>query len=461
MTAVPERVDVAIIGAGPAGMSAAIAASRAGAAVAVLDEQPAPGGQVYRGVADASDCSLAGLGQEYRKGRALAERFASSAATYIPSASVWQVTPDRVVSFSCDGEGRELQADRVVLCTGAMERPFPIPGWTLPGVFTAGAGQTLLKSAELVPAEPPLLVGCGPLLYLLATQYLRANVPIRALVDTTGARDFVRAAIHLPAALAAAGDLKSGLDLLRVIRKSGIPVYRGASDLAIEGSHAATGLRFTCAGSTERIAARVILLHQGVVPNTQITWSLRARHSWHARQLCWVPDCSASGELSTPGIYVAGDNGGIVGAGASAIQGHLVGLAAADACGHPAPPDDGRSASTMRRQLLRHLRLRPLLDVLYQPKPALRIPADDVIVCRCEEVTAGEIRRCVALGCTGPAQVKVFNRCGMGPCQGRNCGLTVTELIAAARNLPPAEIGYFRIRAPIKPITLGELAGTG
>ena len=83
---------------------------------------------------------------------------------------------------------------------------------------------------------------------------------------------------------------------------------------------------------------------------------------------------------------------------------------------------------------------------------------DETLVCRCEETTAGDIRRAVALGCPGPNQMKAFVRCGMGPCQGRMCGLTVTELMAAERNVSPGEIGYYRIRPPIKPLALGELA---
>jgi aspartate/glutamate racemase len=118
-----------------------------------------------------------------------------------------------------------------------------------------------------------------------------------------------------------------------------------------------------------------------------------------------------------------------------------------------------REASIHRRKLADLKRIRPFLDSLYRPRDANRIPADDVIVCRCEEVTAGEVRGFVSLGCLGPNQAKSFGRCGMGPCQGRMCGLTVTEIIAHARNVTPETVGYYRIRPPIKPVTLGELAG--
>ena len=109
---------------------------------------------------------------------------------------------------------------------------------------------------------------------------------------------------------------------------------------------------------------------------------------------------------------------------------------------------------------LRWLAARPFLDALYSPDCALLAPrAADTIVCRCEEITAGEIRRLVTeQGCPGPNQMKSFTRCGMGPCQGRLCGLTVVELIAECRGVPVSEVGYYRIRSPVTPLTLGEIA---
>jgi bacterioferritin-associated ferredoxin len=127
-------------------------------------------------------------------------------------------------------------------------------------------------------------------------------------------------------------------------------------------------------------------------------------------------------------------------------------------------PDAGKElqqrGSMVRAELHRQLQIRPFLDALYRPADSHRMPTDDaVIVCRCEEVTAGQIRQYTELGCQGPNQTKAFGRCGMGPCQGRLCGLTVTELLAQGRGVSPEEVGYYRIRPPIKPVTLGELAG--
>jgi bacterioferritin-associated ferredoxin len=112
----------------------------------------------------------------------------------------------------------------------------------------------------------------------------------------------------------------------------------------------------------------------------------------------------------------------------------------------------------IRQALQREEMGRAFLDCLYRPPIALRQPSGETLACRCEEVTAGQVRQMARIGCEGPNQMKAFLRCGMGPCQGRMCGLTVTELIAAEREISPAEVGYWRLRPPVKPITLGELA---
>jgi NADPH-dependent 2,4-dienoyl-CoA reductase/sulfur reductase-like enzyme len=454
-----SSVDVVVVGAGAAGMSGAVALAELGLHVVLLDEQGSPGGQIYRGITLAPLSRRDMLGPDYAHGNELAQALASSSVRYERGAAVWQVTREHEVSYLREGRLHTLQAKAVLLATGAMERPFPIPGWTLPGVMSAGAAQILLKSSGLAPSEPVVLAGCGPLLYLLGWQYLRAGVPIKALVDTTRPDDYWRARRHLFAALRAWPYLRKGLELMRSLRSARIAHFTGAEQLAVEGDGAARALTFTVAGKAERIATRCVLLHQGVVPNIQFSQSLRARHHWDVDQLCFSPVVDSWGELDVAGVFVAGDGAGIGGAQAAAVQGQLAALGIAVRLEKLSDAQRAFRAEALHARLASNLRIRPFLDALYQPKEANRIPADDVMVCRCEEVTAGELRGFVALGCTGPNQAKSFGRCGMGPCQGRMCGLTVTEVIAKARGVSASEVGYYRIRPPIKPITLGELAG--
>lgn len=453
---VAEIVDLVIVGAGPAGLAAACEARQCGLSVALLDEQPGLGGQIYRGLDGAGPQRRCVLGADYAAGADLIAAFASSGARHVGGASVWNVGRDLRVSYLHHGANRAMQGRHILLASGAMERPFPIPGWTLPGVMGVGAAQILFKSAGVLPSEPIVMAGCGPLLYLMASQYLRAGVAIKALVHTTRPGDYVRAAAQLGGALRGWRDLHKGLRWLGQLRRAKVPIYAGAHAFAVEGTDKAQALCFTRGGTMHRIASSLILLHQGVVPNTQLSWSLGAKHRWNEAQLCWEPETDEVGQIEQSGLYIAGDSRGIVGAEAAASQGRLAALAIARRLGRR--PHEQRER-LVRAALRRQLQIRPFLDALYRPRQEHRVPRDPVVVCRCEEVTAAQVRQFVELGCQGPNQIKAFGRCGMGPCQGQLCGLTVTELIAVARGVAPGEVGYYRIRPPIKPVTLGELAG--
>lgn len=449
------QADLVIIGAGPAGMAAACEARAHGLSVVLLDEQQAVGGQIYRAVETAPDARIDVLGPDYAAGRALAERFRLSGTLYRTGATVWNVSDDGEVDFTANGSAGSVKGSHILFASGAMERPFPVKGWTLPGVMGAGAAQILLKGSGALPSEPVVLVGCGPLLYLLAWQYLRLGVAIRAIVDTTTPADYVRAARFGLQALLGHKDLWKGLKLLRAIRQHEVEVFSGASELTIEGDSEVTGISFRHQRRSVRLPASLVLLHQGVVPNTQLTWSVGAEHRWNPDQLCWQPTTDKWGRLGDRPIYVAGDSRAIVGAQASAVQGRLAALAVANRLGRLSGLD--QRSEPHWREYRRLSRIRPFLDSLYRPKDENRVPrSDEVLVCRCEEVTAGRLREFVRLGVKGPNQAKAFGRCGMGPCQGRLCGLTVTEVIARERGVEAAAVGYFRIRAPLKPIMLGD-----
>lgn len=446
--------DVAIIGAGPAGMAAAVEASRAGFSVVVFDEQDAPGGQIYRAIERADAGRLALMGEDYARGRALAEAFRTSSAVYMPGTIVWNVDASLRINYSGATGSGEVTAGSVIIATGAMERATPLPGWTLPGVMTAGALKILLKAHELV-SDDTVLVGCGPLLFLVAQQMTEAGSPPRAVVETTAPGALRRALPHLFGALRAPAYLRKGLAMIRQLARAGVPVYRHAQAVAIEGREAAEAVSFTIKGQRHRISAGTVGLHQGVIPNQQITRLLGCEQDWSASQRCFVPRLDPFGETRIQNVYVAGDGAGIGGAVSAALGGRLAALRIAARAGKATT---GEARSVMAR-LARDRAIRPFLEALYAPSDEVLVPADDTLVCRCEEVTAGQIREAVALGAPGPNQAKAFLRCGMGPCQGRICGPVVTEVIAAARRTPQDAVGYYRIRPPLKPLSVAEIAG--
>ncbi len=448
--------DVAIVGAGPAGLAAAATTAGAGLATLLLDENASPGGQIYRAVTTTPVEKRSILGEDYWAGARLVAEARASGAEIVQGATVWSLDSSREMGVSSGGVSRLLSARRVILATGALERPFPVPGWTLPGVMTAGAVQTLLKASGLVPDGRLVLAGTGPLLWLLAAQLLRAGGRIEALLDTTPRRNYLRAFPHA-AGFLLSPYLAKGLALRREVARQ-VRIVRGVTQLRAEGNGRLAEVAYVAGSGTEqRMHVDVLALHQGVVPNVNLAMAAGIAHRWHPIQLCWTPVLDAAGNSAIDGIAVAGDGAGIGGALAAEARGRLAGRAAVEAV---APERVARlpDRQELDQAVLRADAGRAFLDQLFAPPPQFRMPVGDTIVCRCEEVTAAQMLEAIDMGAAGPNQLKAFLRCGMGPCQGRLCGLTVTELIAAARGTTPDQVGYYRLRPPVKPITLAELA---
>ena len=444
--------DLVVIGGGPAGLAAASLAARAGVSTVLFDENPGIGGQIYRAITTTPVADRAVLGEDYWAGTELAADAKASGASIVNGATVWSLDPQRMVGASIAGKVRMIEAKRVIIATGSQERPFPIPGWTLPGVMTAGGAQTALKAQGLVPSGRTVVAGSGPLLWLLAAQTLRAGGRIDAILDTTPWRNWLQALVHLPD-FALSPYFTKGLALLREV-KAKVPVHRVDRVEAL-GKEKLVEVVFASGGRERRLPADLLLLHQGVVPNVNLANAAGVAHLWNDRQLCFVPVLDADFGSSVLGIAVAGDGAGIAGGTAATERGRIAAIAAVRALRPEATLPDTQA---IRQKLQREEMGRAFLDWLNRPAEPFRQPEGETLACRCEEVTAKQVRDMARIGCEGPNQMKAFLRCGMGPCQGRLCGLTVTELIATERKMTPAEVGYYRLRPPVKPITLAELA---
>jgi NADPH-dependent 2,4-dienoyl-CoA reductase/sulfur reductase-like enzyme len=448
--------DLLIIGAGPAGISAATEARTHGLSVLLLDENAAPGGRIWQALEarGAKDPNAAKDPDDAEGLRAL-RAFRACGADARWRASVWALESDGTVFWTEDTIARSAQAACVMLCTGTTERPMPIPGWTLPGVMTVGAAQIALKTSRLLPTAPTWLAGQGPLLLLYAVQALRAGGSIAGILDLSDGIAPLRALRHLPAALRSFEEIAKGLAWRREITRAGIP-WLSASDLHAEGDGALQRIVFRTGERVRVETADLLLLHDGVIPSLQMTRALGCAHLWDAGQHCWKPAVNAWGVTSLPNIRVAGDGAGVGGARVAALSGRIAALGVAQALGRIDVATRDAAAAPLRVAQARHRAVRPLLDMLYAPRP--RVLDDATIVCRCEEVTAAQIRNAASLGCLGLNQLKAFTRCGMGPCQGRMCGPTAAEVLAGARGVVVSAIEPYRTRFPTRPVTVGELA---
>jgi NADPH-dependent 2,4-dienoyl-CoA reductase/sulfur reductase-like enzyme len=247
------------------------------------------------------------------------------------------------------------------------------------------------------------------------------------------------------------------MKLVRKVRAH-VPIMRHVDAIAAEGSGRVERVRYRTGGREAVVAADLLLLHQGVVPNINLANAIGCEQEWDERLHCFVPRLDAWGGSSMPGIWIAGDGGGIQGARAAEQRGRIAALSVANALGRIDASRRDSLARPYQRSLAQEIAGRRFFDTLFAPPQQFRIPTGDTIACRCEEVTAQQVRDAVAIGCPGPNQMKAFLRCGMGPCQGRMCGLTVVDLIADARGVHPRDVGYYRLRFPVKPLTLGEFA---
>ncbi|WP_028583490.1 FAD-dependent oxidoreductase [Desulfogranum mediterraneum] len=457
-----NRYDAIIIGAGPAGLACSTELADKGLEVAVLDEQAAPGGQIYRNISKTSARQRAILGPDYTAGLELIRAFTEATVDYLPQTRVWQAEAAGEVFFSHDNRSGRFQAPFLALNTGAMERPVPFPGWTLPGVMTCGGMSNLYKDSTLVPREPVVLAGSGPLLWLVAEHLLALEAPIAAILDTTPLKQMLTAMPELPAALRRAGYLFKGVKMIAAVqlaaRKAKVPMYRQVSGLRAEGDGRVERVKASCRGRELSFEASTLLVHEGIIPNTALLRQVGCRHSWNPVQRYWHPQVDASGKTSLGSVYVAGDGTFVHGAKAAELKGRLTGLTIARELRRLTEPDYRRQAAEVQAELQEELLPRPYIDALYAPRKDLFTISDETTVCRCEGVTAGRIRELVEQGYTDHNEIKSIIRCGMGPCQGRMCGSAVMELVAEGSGRSPEETRQMRLRPPIKPVSLQELA---
>ncbi|MCY3878550.1 MAG: NAD(P)/FAD-dependent oxidoreductase [Rhodobacteraceae bacterium] len=447
------EADLIIVGAGPAGMAAASTAAEGGAGVLLLDRQSRPGGQAFSGVTVNGD-RREFLGKDYLAGRILVDALHNSNIVAEYGASVWRLERGARVVWSQNDVSHISSAPHVLLAGGAQERPTPFPGWTLPGVMSAGAAQLLMKNAGLLPRDA-VLAGSGPLLYLLAAQMIDTGARPKALVETQTRLSLLKASRHLPQALLAATTLLKGLRLIRRIRNAGVPGFTGASGFRVRQiADGDLSFSFNARGQEHSFTTPLLLTHQGVVPSTHISRASGVDHVWSDAQSAYQPVTDEWGATNVPGLHIAGDGAGIGGAEAAEAAGRLAAFDILHQLGRLSEDQRNRSAAGPRSALRRAMAIRPFLDAAYAPSRELSEPVGETIVCRCEEVSADEIRKSLIDSAQGPRHIKAATRAGMGPCQGRMCDLTVCGVLASCG----ADMSAPRARTPINPVRLGELA---
>jgi sarcosine oxidase subunit alpha len=508
------KTDVCVIGAGPAGLAAAALLARYGHDVVVVDETPEPGGrllgQLHRIGCRTDVYHEDGWWHGRRIAGILADDAAAAGARVLLASSVWGIYPGWQVCVS--GESPQIiDAERVIIATGATEVPIPIPGWTLPGVMTIGAAQVLATQHRIRPGNRGMVAGINPLALAIAHELHMAGTDVAGIVNVPPSS--LAAGEQSPAAVIA--DLARASHLapswpLRVggrlgtrpwaarlaarcqprggVRVWGIPIDPRRAVAAILGDGQVEGVVVAdldadgAPGARRTVAVDAVFLAGGLRPLPELAMLTGCR-------MIDVPDLGGTIplygrglETTAPGVSVAGNVTGIEAATVAIAQGRLA--AAAVAC--PDQIDDYRRQLARAREeapiaFLPHLRrghrtvarlwhgapegesdlgkhtavVPPLSTASDDPFRGL---PDDLIVCRCEEVTLGAFRRVAHEGFRSAEEIKRFTRMTMGACQGRVCQ-PILERIDAGLNGVPARLapvpGH---RPPVRPVALGELA---
>jgi NADPH-dependent 2,4-dienoyl-CoA reductase/sulfur reductase-like enzyme len=447
---------VIVVGAGPAGVRAAEVLVEAGLRPAVVDEGRNGGGQIYRRQPENFRRSYAALyGTEAERAAALHSCFDGlrEKIDYHPETLVWGLWENQL-KLMAGNQATSLAFDALIICAGATDRLMPVPGWTRAGVYSLGGAQIALKAQACTIGRRVVFMGTGPLLYLVAAQYLAAGAEVAAVLDTSPIRLRLRA---LPKLLTRPTVLGKGLALVARLRRAGIEIQTGIEPLEIAGSDAdgVVGVTFRTPGGAARlISCDAVGLGYHLRPETQLADLARCGFHFDTVTRQWLPKIDQDGRSTRPGVYLAGDGARICGADAAETAGRLAALAVLADTGHAIPSS---TIAELRARLANMARFAEGLAAAF-PWPAAAAGAlpDETIVCRCEAITAGEVR---AVACGKGAselnRAKAFSRIGMGRCQGRYCGNAAGEIIAAATGLPLESIGRLRGQAPIKPLAIG------
>ena len=474
-----ETTDVVIVGAGVAGLSAlaSLAEVAPTARIHIIDNHDQPGGQYYLQPNPAF--SVDGRLTHRAEAETLFQRAQAASAQWLLNTEVWAAAPTGqagdsgwALELSAPDGLRRLRARAVILAVGACERALPFPGWTLPGVLTAGAAQNLIKSQRVLPGRRVVVSGSGPLTWAVAANLAEAGAQVVAVLEAAP-RLVWRGARHLPALWGQWHRLREGFAYWRVLRRAGAPIYLGWAAVAARGETDVRQVEIArlrpdwrpMAGPTNRrmLDADTLVVGYGFTPATQLSRLMECRHVFDRSAGVWAPVRSSDMAASQPGVWIAGDGAGIGGADLARVEGQIAGLAVARHLGWLRPDLARSRLAQLQPALRRQRRFAALLADVFTPGPGLHTLAQaDTILCRCEDVTLGEVAAAIDAGAGTVNEVKGLTRAGMGFCQGRMCGDLVARAILTARGLCEAndlsQAGAATPRLPVWPVSLARLA---
>ncbi len=461
----PETCELAVIGAGPAGLGAAIAAGEHGVKTILIDSFTQPGGQYFM-QPPAAFSPQKGTGME-EKGKTYIEKLAGLPVKTMTKTLVWGIFeeegefPWRVAFYGSDAP-HYLLAKNIILSNGAYDTPVAFPGWTLPGVMTCGAALTLLKTYRLAPGTKALVTGTGPLLLSVAAHLIEAGTAVTAICEAN--RLLPKGFLHLSAMLGHLNRVWEGIQYASRVFSAGTPYKTGWSILSANGQARVEQAVIAkldhggrpIPGKTQTLEVDLVVSGYNLTPNTGLARMVDCQLEHRPEKGGWIPVLDEDMRASKPGIYVVGDGAGIGGADNALLEGQIAGVSVARETGHLPPENAEKIRRALNHKRQNQLRFGRLYGGLFMPPRGLAALADnETVLCRCEDVTLGQVKEAVQMGAATLKEVKMATRCGMGNCQGRICERPVSAAIADALSCEPAHdegLGHYAIRPPLHPL---------
>jgi thioredoxin reductase len=460
--------DVLIVGAGPAGLAAAAAAGEAGLDAVLLDERPKLGGQYFKQPPEEAELDERALDRQFRTGRALIARVRRAGVRFVGGVRVWGAFAPDELAATGDGARYVLRPRRLIVATGAYERAIPIPGWTLPGVMTTGAAQTLLRAHQVAPGRRVLVSGNGPLNAQVAAELAHAGADVVALAELADLARPARAGA-LAGMLATEPRLVGdGLRLHAALVRRRVPVLGGCAVIRVGGSdrvERAVVARIgrdglPVAGSEREYAVDAVCVGFGFAPSNELARALGCRHVYDPARRTLVTARDDRGRTSLDGVWVAGDGAAVGGALVARSDGLVAGADVARSLERALPAALAHELHAAERARRRQRRFQRALWRLYRaPQPGDALAAPETAICRCESVSRAAIDAALDGGVEHIGAVKRLTRAGMGACQGRYCGGLMAEAAARRSGRPPDELSGFAPGVPFKPVAISALVG--
>ncbi len=462
-----DSQEVLVIGGGPAGLAAAIESEKHGVSTALIDERATLGGQIFKRVGGGFKLSSDSvLGKDYRRGAELISAIENSKVNVFTGTQVLTIEGSTVFTSHPEFGARAFRFKTLIVAPGAYDRPVVFPGWTLPGVMTAGAVQTLVKTQQLSPGKKILFAGSGPLALALSAQLIKLGAPVYKVLESSHAPKISELA---RLAISVSGNWNLAADAIRyrsVLLKKQIPFKYSRIITRAEGS-----------GRVESVTHSRVDEQWRVIPGTEVTEEVDTLCIGYgffpSHEIFRLLDCSFSydenqggfkvkkdewGQTSVAGVFAVGDGTGVTGSYSAMAQGALAGIRAAHIAGKLSDNALKSLAAPHLRELRNRNRFQKALNHMFDVKPGIYELADEATtICRCESVSKSQIAKVIE-STDDVSVVKAYSRAGMGLCQGRNCQRQIAAMINQRHKVPFENIAFATPRFPVKPVEIGLIA---